>query len=128
MDKEIKILLVDDEPDFTQTMTSWLRSKGYSVEVASNGMEAVDMIKKETPDIVFLDINMPVMDGLQTLRKIREFNEELPVIIISAYVDDPKTQMARNYGVSGVFNKGSDFSNGLTLLEATLRTHRKLKS
>lgn len=127
MDKERKVLLVDDETDFTQPMAFWFKSKGYSVLVASDGESAIRMIKEDAPDIVFLDLSMPVMDGTQTLKRIREFNKDIPVIIISAYVEDKRAKEASSYGISGVFYKGKDFKEGLSLLESVLRTHKSLK-
>jgi two-component system NtrC family response regulator len=125
--QDTKVLLVDDEMDFTQPMSFWLKSKGYSVLVADNGQRALGIIKEEKPDIVFMDLNMPVMDGVTTLKKIREFNKDIPVIIISAYVEDKRVSEASPYGVSGVFYKGGDFQDGLTLLESALRTHKQLR-
>ena len=126
MDKKISVLLVDDEADFTTPMAFWLESKGYAVEAAPEGKTAIKMIKKQPPDIIFLDLNMPVMNGPQTLKKIRRFNKELPVIIISAYLDDSSVNDLRPLGISGVFYKGADFQDGLALLESVLRTHKKL--
>lgn len=127
MDREIKILLVDDEPDFTQPMAFWLKTKGYTVLTAVNGEEGIEAIKGQNPDIVFMDINMPLMDGFTALKLIREFNKELPIIIISAYVGDPRVREMNAYGISGVFYKGSDFEEGLSLLEVALRQHKQLK-
>ncbi len=126
--KEIKILLIDDEKDFTDPLGFWFKSKGYSVIVASSGEDGIRMIKENSPDIVFLDLNMPVMDGADTLKKIREFDKNIPVIMVSAHVADPKISKAASYGVSGVFYKGIDFSEIISLLEVTLRTHKKLKN
>jgi CheY-like chemotaxis protein len=128
MAKDIKVLLVDDEVDFTDTMSFWLESKGYSVLVNNDGESAVKTVKGSSPDIIFLDLNMPNMNGEETLKKIRAFDKELPVIIISAYIDDQK-EMAeiRKLGISGVFYKGKDFKEGLELLEVALRSHKKLK-
>jgi CheY-like chemotaxis protein len=126
-EKEIKCLLVDDEADFRELMNFWLKSKGYTVIVAQEGETAVKLAEQENPDIIFLDLNMPVMDGVEALRRIREFNKEVPVIIISAYVDDKKAKETMQYGISGVFYKGKDFQEGLSLLEAALRTHKQLK-
>jgi len=127
-DKKIKVLMVDDEVDFTQTMAFWLKSRGYLTETASDGKRAIRMIKENIPDIVFLDLNMPVMDGVGTLKRIRKFNKDLPVIIISAYVEDQeKMKKVNAYGISGVFYKEKDFTEGLSLLETALRTHKKLK-
>ena len=121
MAKEITILLVDDEADFTGPMSYWLNAKGYSVRVVPDGQAAINLIKRQKPDIVFLDFNIPVMDGIATLAKIREFDKELPVVIISAYVDDLKVKEVESYGISGVFYKGDDFEKGLSLLESILK-------
>jgi len=124
---KVKALLVDDETDFRQLMAFWMKSKGYDVIEASNGEEAVALAGRENPDIIFMDLNMPVMDGTEALKKIREFNKDVPVIIISAYVEDRRAKEAMSAGISGVFYKGKDFQEGLALLEAALHTHRKLK-
>ncbi len=127
MDKGIKILVVDDEADFTQAMAFWFKSKGYTVISAPDGEKAIRMIKEDSPDIVFLDLNMPVMNGFETVKQVRQFSKEIPIIIISAYIDDPRVRELGSYGISGVFYKGADFSEGLSMLEVTLRTHKKLK-
>jgi CheY-like chemotaxis protein len=126
-EKNIKVVMVDDEADFRQLMTFWLESKGYLIKAVSNGQDAIVLVKEENPDIVFMDLRMPVMDGAETIKRIREFNKDVPIIIISAYVDDPKVKEAMPFGISGVFYKGKDFTEGLSLLESVLRTHKKLK-
>ena len=122
-----KVLLVDDEADFRQLLQYWLTSKGDSVITADNGEAAVTLTREQSPDIILLDLNMPVADGATALKKIREFNKDVPVIIISAYVDDRRAKEAMQSGISGVFYKGKDFQEGLTMLEAVLHTHKKLK-
>ena len=125
--KNIKVLVVDDEADFRRLMTFWLDSKGYSVVVASDGKSAIQLVKEEKPDVVFMDLKMPVMDGIEAIKRIRRFDKDIPIIIISAHVDDPKEKDALAYGISGVFYKGKDFEEGLPLLESALTTHKKLK-
>jgi len=128
MEKEYKILLVDDVADFRQLMRFWLESKGYRIMEASNGERALEMVKGVSPpDMVFLDLNMPGMDGVDTLKEIRKNNKTLPVIIISAYVHDPRADEASSLGVSGVFYKGMDYKEIMPLLETALRTHKKIK-
>jgi two-component system response regulator (stage 0 sporulation protein F) len=127
MDKNIKILLVDDEADFRQLMMFWLKSKGYSVISASDGKSAIQLVKNEQPDIVFLDLRMPVMDGVEVLKRIRKFNKDIPIIVISAYVNDPGARDVTSYGISGVFYKGKNFEEALPLLETALRTHKRLR-
>ncbi|OGW75501.1 MAG: hypothetical protein A2Z72_02795 [Omnitrophica bacterium RBG_13_46_9] len=127
MDKAIKVLVVDDEADFRQVMTVWLKSKGYLVITAPDGEHAIEAVKKEKPDIVFMDLRMPVMDGSDTIKKIRQFDKDTPIIIISAYLDDPKIKEVKTSYISGIFNKRDDFDKGLNLLECVLRTHKRFK-
>lgn len=122
-----KVLLVDDEADFRQLLKYWLVSKGYSVVAAENGEQAVALTREEKPDIILLDLNMPVLDGAAALKQIRSFDKEVPVIIISAYVDDRRAKEAMREGIAGVFYKGTDFQEGLSMLEAVLHTHKQLK-
>ena len=126
-EKKIKILLVDDEADFRKMMMFWLKSKGYDVVQAEGGLSGIQVAKKEKPAIIFLDLRMPDINGVETLKRIREFDKNVPVIVISAYVNDPGTEEMTSYGISGVFYKGKNFEEALPLLESALRIHKKLK-
>jgi CheY-like chemotaxis protein len=125
--QKIRILIVDDEADFRQLLKFWLEKKGYEVLEVGNGQESLVKIKEENPDIVFMDLRMPVMDGVEAIKQIRQFNQDIPIIVISAFVEDPKVKEAMDYGISGVFYKGEEFEKSLVLLESVLRTHKKLK-
>ena len=72
MKNDATILLVDDEPDILEFMEYNLRKEGYEVFTAKNGKEAIDIAKKEKPDLIILDIMMPVMDGIEACRVLRE--------------------------------------------------------
>lgn len=126
--KNITVLVTDDEDDFRRLMVFWLKSKGYLVIDTDSGEKAIELVKLKNPDILFMDLRMPNMDGPQAIKKIREFNQDVPVIIISAYLDDAKIGEASSLGISGIFYKGKDFTQGLSLLESVLRTHKKLKN
>jgi len=80
-----KILVVDDEKTIRLLLKEELTDEGYEVITAESGEMALKMIKEEKPDLVTLDIKMPGEDGLSILRKIREIEYDLPVIICSAY-------------------------------------------
>ena len=126
MSDKIKILLVDDETDFIQAMALWLNSKGYTVSTVSNGKDALRMIKKQPPDIVFLDIVMPEMDGYTVIKLVREFNMTVPVIMMSAYEKESTVQKKVHfYGVFGFFDKGEDFSKAESLLKSALEISKK---
>ncbi len=80
-----KILVVDDEQNIRFLLKEELTDEGYDVVLADSGAMALAMIQKEKPSVVTLDIKMPGEDGLSVLRKIREIEYDLPVIICSAY-------------------------------------------
>lgn len=80
-----KILVVDDEKNIRLLLKEELTDEGYDVISAESGAEALQKISNEKPDLVTLDIKMPGEDGLSILRKIRETEYDLPVIICSAY-------------------------------------------
>ena len=124
---KLTILFVDDDPDFSGAMSLWFKNKGYDTLVAPDGEQGIRRIKENSPDIVFLDLRMPGMGGIDTLKEIRSFNQDIPVIVISAHADEDRIAEAQALKASGVFHKGNDFTEGLSLIETALRTHEKLK-
>ncbi|MBI5893169.1 MAG: response regulator [Deltaproteobacteria bacterium] len=117
-----KILLIDDESDYSDTMAFYLKAKGYMVRTASNGRDGIDIIKNTPPDVVFLDFMMPEMDGVETLKKIREFNKRIPIIMVTSYASDEKVQHAREFGISAIFPKADDFSTAAKLIQQVLES------
>lgn len=79
------ILIVDDEEGIRETLSEILEDEGYQVIMASTGEEAINIFQKEIPDLVFLDIWLPGMDGIETLRAIKDLKREVPVIMISGH-------------------------------------------
>ncbi|HET7694776.1 MAG TPA: sigma-54 dependent transcriptional regulator [Vicinamibacterales bacterium] len=80
-----RILVVDDEAEIRRSVRMILEYEGYDVQEASSGPEALALVEREPPDLAFLDIKMGGMDGLETLQKIRQSNDALPVVIISGH-------------------------------------------
>lgn len=121
MAKDRRVLLVDDQKDFAQPMFFWFQSQGFSVDVAFNGNDAIKLIKDNPPDIVFIDLLMPEMDGPTLLKKVREFNQNIPVIIMSSYIEDCQSGgKLKIYNCQGIFYKADDFSKALSLVDAIL--------
>ena len=81
--REIVILWVDDEIDLLKPHIIFLESKNYKVETTTNGKDAIEMVEKNSYDIIFLDENMPGLSGLETLSKIKAINNSIPVIMIT---------------------------------------------
>jgi two-component system, response regulator, stage 0 sporulation protein F len=80
-----RILLVDDEEHIRLLFKEELEDDGYAVDLASNGLEALEKFRGSPYDLVVLDIKMPGMDGIQALTEIKKINKDQPVILCSAY-------------------------------------------
>jgi two-component system alkaline phosphatase synthesis response regulator PhoP len=115
-----KILVVDDEVDFLEVIRLRLEANGYDVITAFNGNEALEKIKDEKVDAVFLDILMPGIDGLETLRRIRKINENLPVYIITAFSTEERFKSADKFGASGFIVKTDDLDKQIKSITSAL--------
>jgi two-component system, OmpR family, response regulator MprA len=81
------ILVVDDEPDVLDVVVMMLESEGYEVRAAPDGVEALDILERDKPGVVLLDMRMPRMDGWAFARAARERNIEVPIIVMTAAQD-----------------------------------------
>jgi two-component system alkaline phosphatase synthesis response regulator PhoP len=97
-----KILLVDDEPDILEFMAYNLKKEGYEVFTGQNGREAIEIAKKEKPQLIILDIMMPVMDGIEACRQIREMPDFKNTIITFL------TARSEDYSQIAGFDAGAD--------------------
>lgn len=100
--KEIKILLVDDEPDILEIVGYNLSKEGYTIVTASNGKEAIAMAKKELPQLIIMDVMMPEMDGMEACENIRKI-PELGNILITFL-----TARSEDYSQVAGFDAGAD--------------------
>jgi CheY-like chemotaxis protein len=82
-----KVLVVDDEPEVRHVLLEFLSSRGYDVTAASGGAEAVALVETIKPDLVLLDVAMPDMDGVETLKRIVAIEPALAVIMVTANAD-----------------------------------------
>ena len=81
--KGTRILLIDDEVDFTETLAERLELRGFLTDLASNGESGLKMVGQKDYDIVILDLKMPGLSGIDTLKGIKALNSELPVILLT---------------------------------------------
>jgi CheY-like chemotaxis protein len=99
------VLVVDDDPVVGRSFTRVLAPKGYAVIRAANGAEALEKINREEYDLVYTDIKMPGMNGLEVARAIKETRPWLPVVIVTGYGSDANMAEAKKIGVAGFLNK-----------------------
>lgn len=93
-----RVLVVDDEPGAVELLQEFLVAKGYEVIAASNGAEAVQKVVEERPHLILLDVRMPRMDGLEALRRIREIDKEVAVIMVTGVNEEEIGRQAMALG------------------------------
>ena len=79
------VLVVDDEPDIRLVLSHVLADEGYHVHAAADGQEALDIIERESPDVIITDVRMPRVDGIELVRRLRAGGRDLPIVIVSAH-------------------------------------------
>ena len=115
-----KILVADDERGICQALSRLLEREGHVPVIASNGREAIELVRSERPDAVFLDIQMPGMDGLQALERIQAQAQGLPVVIMTAYGSMETAMEAIRLGAFDYLGKPLDLERIRSLLQRLL--------
>ena len=100
-----KVLVVDDDPVVGRSFDRVLSERGYAVITAANGQEALDRMAREDYDMVFTDIRMPGMDGIDVAAKIKARQPWMPVVIVTGYGTDDAQARARKVGVTAFLHK-----------------------
>ncbi len=120
--KKFLILVVDDSADNVAVISLDLQQQGYRIVTASNGEEAISVAAHTLPNLILMDISMPLLDGLGATRRIRE-NEALrniPVIAVTAFGTEGFQRAAHDAGVSGFLTKPIDFARMHRLIAGLL--------
>ena len=102
------VLIVDDEPSIREVLDELLQGRGLRTLEAANGIEALLQVKHQHPDVVLLDLTMPRVDGLETLKHIHRFDPRIRVIVLTASLNPDVHQAARRAGASDVVTKPCD--------------------
>ena len=116
------VLVVDDEPRMVSFMRLNLELEGMRVSTATNGREAVDHVREEMPDVVLLDVMMPVMDGFEALRRIRQFSQ-VPVLILTAKDEEEDRVRGLELGADDYIGKPFSHRELVSRIRAVLRRH-----
>jgi DNA-binding NtrC family response regulator len=116
----IKVLLVDDEPDILKLMGERIKSWGFDLISASSPSEALESLESKNPQIAILDYMMPEMDGVGLLKKIRQSNKGIAVIMFTAYPEPKAMVGTEKLGVRAFVPKLSTYSDASSNLKAAL--------
>jgi len=103
----VKILIVDDEPDIVTALGIRMKSAGFEVITAADGMEGLDAARKQNPDLILLDIMLPKLDGYKVCRilKFDENYRHIPILMITAKVTDINKKMGEEVGADAYITK-----------------------
>ena len=105
-----KVLIVDDEKDFLDIMAERMGARGVEVSTTTSAENALKMVRKETYDVVIMDLMMPEMDGFKALKLFKETRPDLPIILLTANVPEEKCIEAIKLGAMDVIEKPADLN------------------
>lgn len=112
------VLIVDDDVNILEPTQYLLIEEGFKVITASNGKEAITKYTENKPDIVFMDIKMPILDGYEAFNKIIENNKNAKIVFTSGYaIDDEQYQTAKKMGLLDMLTKPFDIDSMLKLIK-----------
>ncbi len=116
-----KILLIDDSWLTRRGLTGMLSSSGHVIIEAENGMQGIDLIEKDPPDCIFLDLLMPEMGGFEVLETLKEKSIKIPVIVCSADIQKTARDKCLSLGAFGFLNKPPEQEEVLQLFSSALQ-------
>ena len=114
---QIRVLLVDDEEIFVQSILKALERRGMAVRGAPNGIAALEILGEQDFDVIVLDVMMPGMDGVATLKSIKELNPAMPVIILSGHIGIKQVSEALKSGAAEILLKPCSVEALVTSIE-----------
>ena len=129
-DYPLDILLVENHPVSQKVAMAMLQELGYAPDLASDGLEAVNQCMTSTPDIIFMDINMPVMDGLEAIRKIRELplGDICYIVAFTASAFSSEIERFRAAGANDILTKPANFQALSRVLQRAVNYRRQLQA
>lgn len=119
--KAAKVLVIDDDATICSLFKDTLEGSGYDVTTVNKSSEGLELVKNQDFDLVFLDLKMPVMDGVELFKQIRLIKPRLPVTVITGYPDSDLMMNALTYGPLGVMSKPFREADIMTVIDNYLR-------
>ena len=114
--RELRILIVDDEPHIRATVSAMLQTEGYAVDEAANGADALHAVEHRAPDVILLDMRMPVLDGWGFARELRRRGHRTPIVVMTAARD--AARWAGEIAAATFVAKPFGFDDLITAVEA----------
>lgn len=116
--RAVRILIVDDEPDMLKALNDVLKKKGYDVEIALDGEEAIDKTREKPFDIAFIDIRLPGINGVGTFQAIKKINPKMLALMITAYDLPDMVKKAMEEGAYTCLQKPFDIDKVIGIIES----------
>jgi CheY-like chemotaxis protein len=121
------ILVVDDSEINRLIIVEALKSKGFSTCEAADGKQAIDIIVSKKPDLVLLDLIMPVMDGFDAMAQLHQMNIKVPIIVITAYLKENSLNRCKELGADGFLSKPIKMQELFKLISGIFDIHSEGK-
>ena len=121
-EKKTNVLVVDDQIGMLETFTDILEDRGFSVATANDGFQAIRKVKEQNFDLIFMDIKMPGINGVQAFREIKKVNPNASVIMMTAYSVEDLVKEAIEEGAYTVIYKPFDMDRVIQTIEKVLKT------
>lgn len=120
-----RILIVDDEPEACRLFSMMLALQGFRTEIASNGLEALSRVRRDPPDLVFLDVMLPGVDGLSVCRELRSNGEtrDLAIVLVSGHADTESMRAGLDAGADAYLVKPVALDEVLQVIRRVLVAH-----
>ncbi len=125
---QTKVLLVDDELEFASALAERLQLRNYNVKTASNALEALAAIHNQMPDVIILDLKIPGMNGIETLKTIKQIDHTIEVIILTGHGDVQSVEEGMKNGAFEYIMKPVDIGELTSKIDKAWQKRLKIKS
>ncbi len=125
--ERMKVLLVDDEKEFVDSLSERLELRNVEAGIAYDGEQAIKAVDEEEPDVLVLDLRMPGIDGIEVLRRVKKSHPEMPVVILTGHGTEDDEKKARRMGASAYLKKPVDVNQLTGVLQKVVGRFKKSK-
>lgn len=125
--EQINVLLVDDEDEFVKSLSERMQMRDLETDVALNGEQALELVDKEIPDVMVLDLKMPGIDGMEVLRRVRQTYPDVQVIMLTGHGSEKDEKEARRLGAFEYFQKPTEMDKLVETIKKAYNYKKKIE-